>query len=164
MHLHKKGFILYASLVLLPLFSMGQQLKITDFVILGGNANCPNGVGQKVPLYPGCAVTIGASSQIKSGTVGSYNLVKSAANVFFGNNIYSGGIVQLGNNNSVIGKISASNLSKVSGNTVDIALTASVTGNIDAAGNITVGNGITTVTLCSISAGRIDTILSGQCW
>ena len=59
----------YMLFSLLPLFSEAQQLKITDFVVFGGNGSCPTGPNQKAPLYPGCGVLIGKSVNIKSGSI-----------------------------------------------------------------------------------------------
>ena len=140
MHLHKRVIVLLLP-AFLPVILLAQQLKITDFVLFGGNGSCPTGQGQKAPLYPGCSVFIGPSSDIKSGAIGSYHLIKSGTNIHIAGDIFSAGSIQLGNNISVNGRIAAANTTKFAGNVIDIGNKASITGNVDAAGNISIGTG-----------------------
>ena len=55
------------------------QLNIRDFVLFGGNGNCPSS-GQTTPLFPGCGVQIGTSGSVTGGKIGSYSLVKTTGN------------------------------------------------------------------------------------
>src|SRR5215831_9752705 len=112
-----RSFLLLCCLFLLKDAARAQQLKITDFVLFGGNGSCPSGPGQKVPPSPGCAVLVGSGSVIQSGAVGGFNLVQTNSNVNIGGNIFSGNTVQLSTNNIVGGNITAAN-STGSGGTI----------------------------------------------
>jgi hypothetical protein len=86
-HFYKWVSAFFLLVVLYPGTLNAQQLKITDFVLFGGNGTCPGGPSQKAPALPGCAVQIGSSSNIQGGSVGSYSLVKSTGNVTINSNI-----------------------------------------------------------------------------
>jgi hypothetical protein len=137
MRLHKKVIVFIFGL--LPAVLFAQQLKITEFLLFGGNGNCPTGVGQKAPLFPGCSVVIGNSADLKAGSIGSYRLVKATNSLNVNGSIYSGGTLQLGNNATILGKIAVSNTSKASGNIIDLGNKALISGNIDVAGNTNIG-------------------------
>ncbi len=108
-HFYKWIAAFFLLVVLYPGTLNAQQLKITDFVLFGGNGTCPGGPSQSPPALPGCAVQIGSASNIQGGSVGSYSLIKSTGNVTINSNIYSGGTIQLSNSNVVTGNISAAN-------------------------------------------------------
>src|SRR5258706_10533068 len=140
-------FILICTLSTNVLFS--QQTSITDYVIFGGQkTSIPP---QTAPLAPGYAVQLGSTCNILGGSIGSYHLVKSTANLIVGTssnptNIVSGGIIQLANSNVVTGKISAANTTTLPllppGSTIlSIGSSAMIGGNIDVNGNIVIGGG-----------------------
>jgi hypothetical protein len=117
------------------------QLKITDFVLFGGRGTIPQGTTLTTPVAPGYCVQLGSSSNIISGAVGSYTLIKSTGNTIIGGSIYSGGTINLTNNNNVGGSITAANGSKLSGTIFQMGSNASIKGNVDINGNITIGSG-----------------------
>ena len=106
---HKWVPAFFLLVVLYPGTLNAQQLKITDFVLFGGNGTCSVAPSQRSHDSHNCAVQIASSSNIQGGSVGSYTLVKSTGNVTIHSNIYSGGTIQLSNRNVVTGKISAAN-------------------------------------------------------
>ena len=107
-----------------PSFLIGQNLKISDFVLFGTNG-----------------VQLGASSNIKSGAIGSNSSVQTgSSSVSINGNIYSGGKVLLGSSNSITGNITAANSSAVSGAVLSVGSSATINGNIDVNGNITFGS------------------------
>ena len=102
---------LFIALLLLS-FSVcklhAQQLKITDFVLFGGqnksyHNNCTN------PALPGYSVYIGSFANITNGRIGSYNLIKSTGSNILSSTLNSGGTIDLANNNKVSGSITAQN-------------------------------------------------------
>ena len=128
--------------ILLLSFQAGaQQLNISDFVLFGGNGNCPSGSGQATPPSPGCALQIGSSTSIQGGSIGSFNLVKSTGTASVTGNIYSGGTVVLANSNTVNGKITAANTLNSTATILFVGSGALLGGNIDVKGKITVGGG-----------------------
>ena len=157
-----KFFLPYILFVgLLPIYTSAQQTKITDFVVFGGNGSCPSGIGQKTPLFPGCGVLLGKSVILRSGSIGSYNIIKSGDLVNIGSNILSGGSVQLGNSVQVNGNIAAANNSRNLGTVVGIGTSLNLLGNLDAAGNIAITSGTVkgkvTYSVGSTYAGPIPT-------
>ena len=140
------GILKSTSFLLLFLFTafygnaQSPQLRITDFVLFGGNANCPNGA-QTPCNSPGCAVQLGSSSSVSGGSVGSYRLVKTTGTVTITGNVYSGGTVQLSNGNKVTGKITAANSTAITTPAFTAGSNSIFSGNIDINGNITVSGG-----------------------
>src|SRR5688572_3040113 len=122
--------VFFLLVVLYP-GTLNAQLKITDFVLFGGNGLCPGGPSQKAPASPGCAVQIGPASNVQGGSVGSYTLVKSTGNVTLNSNIYSGGTILLANSNVVTGKISAADSQSKAGTVLSVGSAAKISGNID---------------------------------
>ncbi|MEP7265559.1 MAG: S8 family serine peptidase, partial [Bacteroidota bacterium] len=116
------------------------QLPITDFSVFGGIGPCPGGPGCSMPTGPGCAVSVGGNSQILSGDVGSYTLVKSTGAASFAGAVRSGGKVTLGSGNTVYGKISSANTSNASGTIFSCAAGANLKSDIDVKGKIVVGS------------------------
>ena len=140
--MQRKYFLPYLLFIgLMPIFTSAQQSKITDFVVFGGNGSCPTGAGQKAPLYPGCGVLLGKSIVLRSGSIGSYNIVKSGDLANIGSNIYSGGSIQLGNSVQVNGNITAANSARNLGSVVGIGSSLSLLGNLEVAGNILITSG-----------------------
>ena len=141
----KKHFLFvnmfFLFFVLISLTATAQQLNIRDFVIFGGNGLCPSGPGQQAPLFPGCGVILGSSTNVQQGSIGSYRLVTSTGNSTINANIYSGGTVQLTNSNVVTGKITAANSAGLSGNILSTGSSANLSGDIDVNGNILIGGG-----------------------
>ena len=140
----KSIVVLLISFCFSNLQGTAQQLNISDFVLFGGNGNCPTGAGQSAVPSPGCGVQVGSSSSIQGGSVGSYKLVKSTGTSTFTGNIYSGGTVVLANNNTVTGKITAANSLNTTGTILSVGSSANLGGNIDVNGNIVVGGGTVT--------------------
>jgi hypothetical protein len=131
-------------LISLLFFSAGlhaQQLNIDSFAVFGGNGLCPGGQGQTHCLSPGCSVQIGSSSSILGGSVGSFRLVTTSSSVSITGNIFSGGSVQLGNSNTVTGRITSANSPVTNGTILNIGSKANIGGNIDVNGNIVVSGG-----------------------
>lgn len=121
-----------------------QQSKITDFVIYGGLPLPANtGKTPTAPLAPGVGVQIGSGSSIKSGQTGSSRLITTTGNVLFGGSLYSGGTVSLANSNTISGGITVANNPAISStlNALVMGSSASVSGNLLAKGNISVGGG-----------------------
>src|SRR4051794_3316046 len=83
-----------------------QQLKITDFVLFGGQSSTSTNV-VTTPVAPGFSVQIGSTANIINGRIGSYNLIKSTGNATLGNSLNSGGTITLSNGNKVSGGITA---------------------------------------------------------
>ncbi|MBL7763411.1 MAG: hypothetical protein JNL23_08325, partial [Chitinophagaceae bacterium] len=129
------------SIILLPTLSFSQQLKISDFVLFGGNGLCPAGPGQTPCNSPGCAVQIGSSSVINGGAVGSYRLVQTTGGVNIAGNIYSGGTIVLANKNTVSGFITAANSQNLTGTIFSAGSNSVLKKNIDVKGNIAITNG-----------------------
>ncbi len=136
-----KFYTLIVFVSLLSIHAGAQQLNITDFVLFGGNGNCPGGPGQSVAPSPGCAVQLGSSTSIQGGSIGSYTLVKSTGNATVTGNIYSGGTVVLANSNTVTGKITAANTANSTATILSVGSSANLGGNIDVKGKIIIGGG-----------------------
>jgi hypothetical protein len=117
-----------------------QQLKITDFVLFGGQ-NATGGNIVTTPLAPGFAVQIGSTANITNGRIGSYNLIKSTGNASFGSSLNSGGTITLSNSNKVSGSITAQNQNNASGYILQMGSNAFVGAGIDANGSISVSSG-----------------------
>jgi hypothetical protein len=131
--------LLMTFVVTLSLTSMlqAQQTSMSDFVIFGGAKSS----GQTQPPAPGYAVQLGSSSLVQGGAVGSYGLVKSTGNLTVNGHIFSGGTIQLSNNNVITGRIAAANNPIVSGTILSVGSSANIGGNIDVNGNIVIGGG-----------------------
>src|SRR4051812_37993005 len=95
---------LFIALLLLS-FSVcklnAQQLKITDFVLFGGQNNPSNNC--TTPPSPGYSVNLGSSVNITNGRIGSYKLITSTGNSNLNNTLNSGGTISLANGNKVNG-------------------------------------------------------------
>ncbi|RYG52188.1 MAG: hypothetical protein EOO01_07050 [Chitinophagaceae bacterium] len=133
--------------IVLPLLSLllifsselsAQQTTFRNYVLFGGGMGCPS-QGQTNPDTPGCAVQIGPSTTILTGAVGSYNLIRTTGTASL-KNLYSGGRMQLANNNTVVGEISVANTQSTTGTILTIGSGGSITGNINVKGN-TVNSG-----------------------
>ncbi len=120
---------------------LAQQTSIKDFVLFGGTAKVMP--GQKPCDAPGYAVQLEYNCKIEGGAVGSCRLVKSVGNTSINANIYSGGKVELFNNNSITGNITAANFSYAKGIGLLAGGRGHFTGNIDVNGNIVIGYGST---------------------
>ena len=116
MPMHKKVFILGLSMGILPLLSVAQQLKITDFAVFGGNANCPTGPGQKAPALPGCGVVFGSKVVITSGSVGGFGLMQADEKANITANLFFGGNIKLGEKAITKGRIANINTNSFKGN------------------------------------------------
>ena len=127
--------------VLFSLSVTAQQLNISNFVLFGGNGQCPNGAGQKLPAAPGCGVILGSSTTIQDGSIGSYNLITSTGNSTISSNLYCGGSIQLANSNVVTGNITVANNANIAGTVLSVGSGAAITGNIDVKGNIVISGG-----------------------
>jgi hypothetical protein len=134
-------FVTLLTICLVNYTSSAQQLNIFDFVAYGGNGNCPTGAGQSVPPSPGCGVQLSSSTTITGGSIGSHRLIKTTGSSTINANLYSGGTILLSNSNKVTGKITAANAYGATGNIISIGSSATLSGNIDVLGNITVGGG-----------------------
>src|SRR3954454_752757 len=85
------------SLLLVSLIALkvnAQQLKITDFVLFGGQ-NTTSTTGITTPPYPGFAVNIASATTISNGRIGSYNLIKSSGSTTLNCSVNSGGTINL---------------------------------------------------------------------
>src|SRR4249919_539260 len=96
-----------------------QQLKITDFVLFGGQ-NATGGNIVTTPIAPGFAVQIGSSASITNGRIGSYNLIKSTGGATLGSSLNSGGTIYLSSSNKVTGSITVQNKNSASGNVLQM--------------------------------------------
>src|SRR5690349_23574092 len=85
-----------------------QQLKITDFVLFGGQ-NTTSTAGITTPLSPGFAINIASSATITNGRIGSYNLIKSTGNSTLNCSLNCGGTINLANGTRIYGSITAQN-------------------------------------------------------
>jgi protein associated with RNAse G/E len=141
----------------------GQQTKITDYVIFGGRSF----TGQTPPLAPGYAVQLASSTTIQGGSIGSSTLVKTTGNSTIGSgsnptNIFSGGTIQLNNSNVVSGRLAAgSSPTGVPGTVISVGSSATISGNIDANGNIVIGGGTVSGTVTIPSPGPPTYTYSG---
>ncbi len=77
---------LFVLALQIPELSTAQNLKISDFVLFGGNGAC-NGSN--------CGVQIGSFSKIQGGSIGSSILVKTDEGATINGNIYSDGTIRL---------------------------------------------------------------------
>src|SRR6185437_7281540 len=119
-----KSAVIFLILFQAPSFLIAQNLKISDFVLYGSNG-----------------VQIGASSNIKSGAIGSGSMVQTgSSSISINGNIYSGGTVLLGSSNNITGNITAANSAAIKGAALSVGSAATVNGNIDVNGNITFGS------------------------
>ena len=99
-----RGYDAWLRLIILLIVSLGgrqlaAQLKVTDFVIYTNDP--PNVAGSNTN------VTISSSTVINGGVIGSSRLVTSTGNTNIKSSIFSDGIIQLTNGNTVTGKIAA---------------------------------------------------------
>ena len=128
----------WLRLIILLVVSLGgrqlaAQLKVTDFVIYTNDP--PNVAGSNTN------VTISSSTVINGGVIGSSRLVTSTGNTNIKSSIFSDGIIQLTNGNTVTGKIAARNILDLGGNALSVGSNAILSGNIDVHGNILVSGG-----------------------
>lgn len=135
-----KFFFFLFSLILIGNITYGQQTKIQDYVIFGGNGSCP-GLGQTSPSAPGCAVQIGAGTTVNGGDIGSYGLIKTTGSVNLISNLYSGGSIELYNQNQVTGNLTAANSSSLTGSVFQAGTATVISGNIDVNGNSAIQSG-----------------------
>ena len=116
-----------------------QQLKITDFVLFGGQDNlsgkCTN------PPFPGYSVNLASSVNITSGRIGSYKLITSTGNGNLSSSLNSGGTINLANGTKVSGNITAQNQYHATGNILKMGSNAYIGANIDVNGNIYISSG-----------------------
>ncbi|MDQ6888913.1 MAG: hypothetical protein M3Z56_01340, partial [Bacteroidota bacterium] len=104
--------------------SHAQQLKFSDFVLFGGSG-----------------VSISSSANINGGSVGSFTAITAADNDSIKSNINSGGKIQLSNNNTVTGNITAANSNGLKGIIFSAGASSNIGGNIDVNGNIRIAGG-----------------------
>ena len=104
--------------------SNGQQLKISDFVLFGS-----------------ASVNISPAANIQGGSIGSFSFIKTSGKATLNTNIYSGERIQLSNNNTVSGRITAANPFGLRVTALSIGSSAKIGGNIDVNGNIRIGSG-----------------------
>ena len=138
----KYSFLFILLFEILPGIVHAQQLKMYDFVLFGGNGNCPNGAGQKAPLAPGCAVQIGSTNNINgNGLIGSYSLVQSTGNANIEGSLHSGGLISLSNNNTLSGRITVANSLNLAGAVLQVGSGATIAGNIEVNGDVIIAGG-----------------------
>ncbi|GAC1573541.1 MAG: hypothetical protein NVS3B23_09700 [Candidatus Saccharimonadales bacterium] len=137
--MHKKLFAVLIAI--LPMFAISQQLKITDFVILGGNGNCPVNLRQNDDDNDnvGCSVLFGNGSIILGGYVGSSKLIKADESFYLRGNLFSVGTLSLDESANIKGRISVANAGNSKENILSISRNANITGDIDVLGNILIG-------------------------
>jgi hypothetical protein len=94
--------------------------------------------------------------------VGSYKLVQTTGKVSVTSNIFSGGIVNLANGNTIGGKITAANNPVSAGTILNVGSSAQLNGNIDVQGNIVVSGGTVvgkvthpSATTCRTTPGQV---------
>lgn len=135
----KSKLIALLTLFFLAIKSDAQQLKITDFVLFGGQNDlshkCTN------PPYPGYSVSLASSVSITNGRIGSYKLITSTGNSNLNSSLNSGGTINLANSNKVSGSITAQNQYHATGSILKMGSNAYAGDNIDVNGNIYIGSG-----------------------
>ena len=88
---------------------------------------------------------IGSSITINGGSVGARRLVQTTGNVTVNSNIHSGDRIMLSNSNIIKGNITAAaNFSTVTDIIFSTGSSASITGNIDVNGRVSIGGGTVT--------------------
>ncbi len=117
--------------------SFAQQKSITDFVIFSGNPLHSNSTDQDL----NSSVYIGSGSQIKSGEIGSYNLVKTTGKTILNANVLSGENAEFANDNTINGNILISNLRNTTYKNLMIGSNALIRGNIFVNGSIYIKSG-----------------------
>ena len=117
-----------------------QQLKITDFVLFGGQSKSSQ-TRCTDPSSPGYSVNIFSATKINNGRIGSYNLIQSSGATTLNCTLNSGGIIDLAGNAKVNGSITAQNLNNAYGNILKMGYNSYVADNIDVAGNIFISGG-----------------------
>ncbi len=137
--LTKSKLIALLSMLFLGLKLDAQQLKITDFVLFGGQNSSTNKC--TYPPSPGYAVNLASSVNITNGRIGSYKLITSSGSGNLNSTLNSGGTINLANGNKVSGGITAQNKYKVTGNILKMGSNAYVGANIDVNGNIYISGG-----------------------
>ncbi|MDQ6903159.1 MAG: S8 family serine peptidase, partial [Bacteroidota bacterium] len=111
--------------VLCPKLMVAQQTKISDFALFGGSGG----------------VELSSSTSVQGGSIGSFKDVKTSGNATLNSNIYSGGTIELYNNNVVSGNIAAANTNGSRGITLTAGYSTYIAGNVDAAGSIYIKGG-----------------------
>ena len=124
------------SLILLvafqfPINTSAQKLKISEFVLYSGGATS---------IGTGCFFHKDYNRDKLSGSIGSNTWIKTNINATINGNVYSGGIIQLDNNNTVGGNIAAAN-SQGLRTAISIGRQANIGGNIDVNGNTVITSG-----------------------
>ena len=117
-----------------------QQLKISDFVLFGGQSTT-SATGITTPASPGFAVNIASSATITNGRIGSNNLIRSTGNSTLSCSLNSGGTLNLANGTKVNGSITAQNQNNATGNILQMGSNAYVQNNIDVNGSIYISSG-----------------------
>lgn len=135
-----KGAIAFSLAICCIVNADSQQLKITDFVLFGGQGKSSQ-IKCTSPTSPGYAVNIASATTINNGRIGSYNLIQSSGTTTLNSTLNSGGIINLASSNKISGSITAQNLNIASGPILKMGSNAYVGGNIDVAGNISIGGG-----------------------
>ena len=116
----------------LPAITNGQSLKINDFVLFGGDGTY---------IGNGCYFQRHSSPDINGGSVGSNSIIETSSNTKVNGNLYSGGIIQLNDNNNVTGNITVSNSNSLKNNVLSAGVNAMINGNIDVNGNTFIRSG-----------------------
>src|SRR6478735_9261589 len=117
-----------------------QQLKISDFVLFGGQSTT-SATGITTPASPGFAVNIASSATITNGRIGSNNLIRSTGNSTLSCSLNSSGTINLANGTKVNGSITAQNQNNATGNILQMGSNAYVQNNIDVNGSIYISTG-----------------------
>src|SRR6185437_7753858 len=127
-----KWAIVLFAISLLPTIAHGQNLKVNDFVLFGSEGTY---------IGNGCYFQKHASPDIQGGSVGSNIIIKTSGNTKVSGNLYSGGSIDLDDNNSITGNISAANSQSLRSNVLSIGKNVMVQGNIDVNGNTFIKSG-----------------------
>ncbi|MDX5404040.1 MAG: hypothetical protein LPK28_00925, partial [Bacteroidota bacterium] len=125
----------------LAFMTYGQSGDITQYVIFGGDQNCPTGPGQTAPGSPGCGVDIGQQSTIISGAIGTYGTIVSGSNISISGALHAGTIIDLANGATLNGPVSVANSTGQTGSVFDAGSGSKINGNLNINGNITISSG-----------------------
>ncbi|MEP7318395.1 MAG: S8 family serine peptidase, partial [Panacibacter sp.] len=138
----KSVFILLTLILLFAKDSIAQKLNITDFVIYAGKGTVHIDSSSEKHSKEGYGIRIGNLSKIKSGSIGSYNSIKTTGKVTVNENMLSSSIIRLAGENTVNGSISAANLNSTGKFAFYVDEGLLLNGNVSANGNIFIGAGV----------------------
>ena len=117
--------IIFILVIQFPTSGISQRLNINEFALYSSDS---------ISIGTGCLFHKSSSPDKFSGSIGSNISIKTNVNTSINGNVYSGGIVQLDNNNIIGGNIAAANL-QGSQPALSIGTKAAIAGNIDVNGN-----------------------------